>query len=268
VQLSDDPQVLAAVAASTRWTAVEHHPTVTSTNDVALAALHEGAAVGLVVVADRQTAGRGRAGRRWTDDVEGRTGPGNLAVTLTLRAPELHLGLVPLATGLAVADAYAPAGAPPTLKWPNDVLLDGRKAAGILVEHHSIGADRVAGTVLLLGCGLDLDWRDVSRDATAAAWVSLAEVVGGDVDRAAVLAALLVALDHHLGEAERDPARLREGYTARCTTIGERVEAVLPGGVTLTGTALGIDETGRLELETDHDVVAVTAGDVTHLRAR
>jgi BirA family transcriptional regulator, biotin operon repressor / biotin---[acetyl-CoA-carboxylase] ligase len=267
VPLSDDPKVLAAVAASRRWSVVEHHPTVTSTNDVALAALREGAAPGLVVVADRQTAGRGRAGRRWTDDVEGRTGPGNLAVTLTLRAPATHLGLVPLATGLAVADAYTAAGATATLKWPNDVLLDGRKAAGILVEHHDIGAD-AAGAVLLLGCGLDLDWRGVTRDADSAAWVSLAEVVDGDVDRGAVLVELLGALDHHLGVAEQDPARLREGYTARCTTIGERVEAALPGGVTITGTALGIDDTGRLELETDHDVVVVTAGDVTHLRPR
>jgi BirA family biotin operon repressor/biotin-[acetyl-CoA-carboxylase] ligase len=261
VRLSDDERVTSAVTASVRWRTLEHHETVGSTNDVVLAALRDGAAPGLVVVADRQTAGRGRAGRSWTDDVAGPHGPGNLAVTASLVAPAEAPGLVPLATGLAVADAFEEVGADPELKWPNDVLLDDRKAAGILVERHDLEVP-----VLLLGCGLDLDWRGVDREGDAAGWTSVAESIGDDVDRAEVLAALLRALDRHLGVLADDPPLLLERYSLRCATIGLEVHASLPGGATVTGTALGLDESGRLELDTGHELVAVTAGDVTHLR--
>jgi BirA family transcriptional regulator, biotin operon repressor / biotin---[acetyl-CoA-carboxylase] ligase len=261
--LAGHPAVAAAVAGGGRWTRVHHIPEVTSTNDVALERLQAGEPAGLVVVADAQTAGRGRAGRGWIDAVQGSEGPGNLAVTATVPVRAQRAGgAVPLAAGLAVADAFRAAGASPTLKWPNDVLLDDRKACGILVERH----DLPAGSVLLIGCGLDLDWRGVSRGGEVAGWTSLAESLGAAVDRGAVLGALLTHLDRRLHVLERDPAALLTAYRAACVTLDRPVRVVLPGGEERTGVARDLDADGHLVVATDDGTFVVRAGDVVHLR--
>ncbi len=255
--LSLHPSVTAAVAGSARIVAHTHHDRVTSTNDLAREAVAAGAPLAQLVTADRQTAGRGRAGRAWTDDVDGPAGPANLAVSLAVATPPRSPGLVPLAAGLAVAATYRDAGADPELKWPNDVLLSGAKAAGILTERHVVaGRD-----VVVIGCGLDLDWRGVQRAAEAATWTSLAEAVGRDVDRGEVLGALVVALDREL-DALADPTVLLERYRERCVTIGRQVRVTLPGDRQLTGQAVGLDREGLLEVDTGGARVSVQAGDV------
>ena len=266
--LADAPAVRSALAASSMFGPLEHHQRVGSTNDVARSRLAETAEPGLVVVADRQTAGRGRAGRSWTDDVDGPDGPANLAVTATLSAPEQNAELTSLATGLAVADAFAAAGAAGGreievgLKWPNDVLLGGRKAAGILIERHTVaGRD-----VLLIGCGLDLDWRGVARTGEAAGWTSLAETVGAPVDRAQVLATLITALTRHLGVLAEHPRTLLATYRRHCVTIGSDVDVQLPRGEPLSGTAVDVDDRGRLVVDTGRERIEVLVGDVTHVR--
>jgi BirA family transcriptional regulator, biotin operon repressor / biotin---[acetyl-CoA-carboxylase] ligase len=261
--LARHPAVLAAIAGSGRWTQVSHLPEVSSTNDVALDRLRAGEPAGLVVVADAQTAGRGRAGRGWIDAVQGPEGPGNLAVTASVPVRSEAVGAVPLAAGLAVADAFRGAGASPTLKWPNDVLLDDRKACGILVERH----DLTGGSVLLVGCGLDLDWRGVPRDGDAAGWTSLAESLGGPVDRGEVLGALLVHLDRRLGVLERDPAALLAAYREVCATLDRPVRVVLPGGEQRTGVARDLDADGHLVVATAVGPLVVRAGDVVHVVA-
>lgn len=260
--LAEHPSVRAAVAAARRWTAVHHHVEVTSTNDVALDRLRAGQTVGLVVVADAQTAGRGRAGRGWTDAVPGPTGPANLAVTATA-SPPARAGLVPLAAGLAVVDAFAAAGADARLKWPNDVLLDGRKAAGILVERH----DLPAGPVVLVGCGLDLDWRGVAREGDASGWTSLAEVLAAAVDRGEVLGTLLDRLAARLDALETDPDGLLAAYRAACATLGRPVRVLLPGDEQRSGTATGLDGDGHLVVATGSGRLVVHAGDVVHVRS-
>ncbi len=262
---SSHPAVQAAVRGARHLTSHEHLDTVTSTNDVALArvspgpalGVSPGPALGLVVSADRQTAGRGRRGRSWTDDVGGPEGPGNLAVSVVVPLPRDAPGLTPVAVGLAVAAAYEAAGASPALKWPNDVELGGRKAAGILVERHAVGGR----DVVVIGCGLDLDWRGVSREGEAAAWTSLAEALGHGVDRGQVLADLLLALDAELS-ALADPAGLLARYRRRCSTLGRGVEVVLPDGAVLVGTAVDLDAEGLLIVEADGARTAVRAGDV------
>jgi BirA family transcriptional regulator, biotin operon repressor / biotin---[acetyl-CoA-carboxylase] ligase len=261
--LSRHTAVLAAIASCGRWTRVSHLPEVTSTNDVALDRLRAGEAAGLVVVADAQTAGRGSAGRGWIDAVQGPEGPGNLAVTASMPVRSEAVGAVPLAAGLAVADAFRAAGATPTLKWPNDVLLDDRKACGILVERH----DLPRGAVLLVGCGLDLDWRGVPRAGVAAGWTSLAESLGGPVDRGAVLGALLVHLDRRLRVLERDPAALLTAYREVCATLERPVRVVLPGGEERTGVARDLDADGHLVVATGTGPLVVRAGDVVHVVA-
>lgn len=260
--LDTHPAVIAAVSAGSRWSVVHHAAEVSSTNDVAMDRLRGGAAPGLVVVADAQTAGRGRAGRGWTDAVAGPEGPGNLAVTATVRGEPKAVGAVPLAAGLAVAGAYAAAGGSPTLKWPNDVLLDDRKAAGILVERHELAG----APVVLVGCGLDLDWRGVQREGDAAGWTSLAESLGRSVDRGEVLGALLAGLERTLDTLERDPFALLAEYRDACATIGREVRVLLPGGEQRSGIARGLDAQGHLVVATDSGRLVVRAGDVVHVR--
>lgn len=258
MSLASHPAVQAAVRSAHHLTLHQHHPSVTSTNDVALSGVGAGVPLGLVVTADRQTAGRGRHGRTWTDDVAGPEGPGNLAVTVVVALPAHAPGLTPLATGLAVHAAYASAGADPELKWPNDVLLDGRKAAGILVERHTV----VGREVAVIGCGLDLDWRGVPRDGDAARWTSLAESLGEGIDRGRVLADLLEALDRELWGLG-GPAALLARYRERCGTLGRDVEVALPGGRRVAGTAVDLDGDGLLVVDTGRERVTVRAGDVT-----
>lgn len=260
--LSADPRVLACLVASTVWHGVTHLAEVGSTQDLALQQLRLGQRPGLVVVADAQTAGRGRAGRSWRDDVTGPGGPANLAVTATVPAPDRNAGLAPLATGLAVAGAYRAAGAAPSLKWPNDVLLAGRKAAGILVERHTLPD---GPTVLLIGCGLNLDWRGVERSGDATRWTSLAEETGGDVDRAQVLVDLLEQLGSRLQQLSGDPEGVLAAYRPRCATIGREVRVERPGGQVVVGRASSIDASGRLILEADTGRQVVDVGDVFHI---
>lgn len=257
--LARHPAVTALLDAATGWHAVAHHREVTSTNDVALERLRGGAAPGLVVTADHQTAGRGRAGRGW--DSGPRPGA-SLLCTATVPASGHGDGLVPLAAGLAVVDAARSTGADLALKWPNDALAGERKCAGVLAERHTVGSDEV----LLVGIGVDVDWRGHARDGDAAAWTSLAEELDRAVDRGAVLAVLLRSLAGWLDAARQDRDGLLDTYRIRCTTLGRDVEVQLPGGRRLGGHAVDVDRDGRLLVDTGRERVAVSAGDVVHLR--
>lgn len=243
------------VRAGTPWTALEHHGEVTSTNDLAAARAREGAAPGLVVVADHQTAGRGRSGRRWED----RPG-GSLLVSCLVAPPGGPLPLVPVVAGLAVSDAARRAGGTATVKWPNDVLVGGRKCAGVLVEHHGAAAGQPAR--LVVGVGLNVDWRGTE---VPPGWTSLAGETGRDQDRFAILADLLDALADRLGQVEADPGGLLRAYRRRCATLGWHVEVGTPGG-TVRGRATDIDRQGALLVDTGQGTVAVSTGEVLRTR--
>lgn len=213
--------------ADIRWLAE-----VASTNDVLVALARGGAPDGLVVVADHQTAGRGRRGRTW----EAPAGSSLLASVLLRPAPPL----VTLAAGLAAADACAEvAGVEVALKWPNDLLLaGGGKLGGILAE--------AVGGAAVVGLGLNVDWGGAPLPAGAAS-------LGRPVDRRALLDAWLRGLDQ--------PGDVLARYRERCSTIGRRVRVQLVDGV-LEGVATAVEGDGRL-------VVGgrpVAAGDVVHLR--
>jgi BirA family transcriptional regulator, biotin operon repressor / biotin---[acetyl-CoA-carboxylase] ligase len=266
VTLADDPQVRAVFDGRTRWCRLRHEHVVGSTNDVALAELGDGAPPGLVVTADRQRAGRGRRGRAWLDDVVGAGGPVNLAVTATAPTPR-RPGLTPLVAGISVAAAADELGVHTGLKWPNDVLADGEKLAGILVERHRT----TGGDVVLIGCGVNVDWRGVPRDPALGSWTSLAEVIGDDAPRARVLAGLLHHLDAWLTVLAHDPAEVLAEYRRRSLTLGSKVRVTLPSGDVLEGVAVEIDADGRLIVRRPEggatDDVVVAAGDVVHVRA-
>jgi BirA family transcriptional regulator, biotin operon repressor / biotin---[acetyl-CoA-carboxylase] ligase len=260
--LASHERIRALLSGPVLWHHLEHLDEVDSTNDLALEHARDGTPPGLVVVADRQRAGRGRAGRGWRDHVSA-FGPASLLCTMTVAVPEANAGLVPLAAGLALADALRRQGARPALKWPNDVLLDEQKTAGILVERHGLAA---GAEVLLIGVGCNLDWRGLDRPDDEIAWTSVAEQTGAPVDRGEVLADLLRGLATWLRSVPTDPLRLLVAYRDACATIGREVRVSFPDGEQLVGRAADLDREGRLVVDTPQGPLAVNAGDVRHLR--
>ena len=200
-----------------------------STNDRARALAAAGAPHGTLVTAAEQSAGRGRQGRRWSA-VAGRA----LLASVVLREPP---ELLPLAAAVAVADAVAatlPArGAAVAIKWPNDVLLDGRKVAGILAE----GRPQERWAVLGVGLNVAVDLADLPHEL-----LSTAATMGlGTADVETVLAGVLTALERRLGQ---DPAAVLAAWEARDALRGQEI-----AWTTGRGVAAGIDGAGRLVVE-------------------
>ncbi|AXG79939.1 biotin--[acetyl-CoA-carboxylase] ligase [Streptomyces paludis] len=249
------------------WTALDVVTATGSTNSDLAARARDGAVEGAVLVAEEQTAGRGRLDRRWT--APARSG---IFFSVLLRpGPEVpveRLGWLPLLTGVAVATGLArAAGVDTALKWPNDLLVtvggEERKAGGILAER--AGADAV-----VVGVGLNVSLRADELPVPTAGSLHLADAVS--LDRDTLLRGVLRSLEQWYGRwraAGGDPALsgLQEAYAAGCATLGRTVRAELPGDRALTGEAVAVDGDGRLILRTaDGTRQAVSAGDVVHVR--
>ncbi|TDD45782.1 biotin--[acetyl-CoA-carboxylase] ligase [Kribbella antibiotica] len=240
------------------WTQIDVLEDTPSTNaDVAKAAA-EGAPEGLVVLTEYQSAGRGRLGRTWT------TPPRSaLLMSALLRpttvAPERWpwLGLlVPLAVAAAVRQV---AQIPAQVKWPNDVLVEDRKLAGILLE-------RIDGPAVVVGMGINVTLRESEKPHPAA--TSLALENAATTDRVTVAAAVLRELETRYRTWLEDPTALLPEYRELSATLGRAVRVELPDGAFLEGTARDLAADGRLIVDTPLGERALAAGDVTHLRAR
>lgn len=253
-----NPSLAALLRGPSPWHTVEVLDEVASTNDLVAERAAAGTPAGLVIVADRQTAGRGRRGRPWEDVEPGRS----LLASALVEAPARGVTLVPLAAGVAVADAIRRLGVGAELKWPNDVLvpIEGelRKAAGILVEQH--------GRHVVVGIGVNVDWRGVPRDGERAAWGSVAEALGADVDRWELLTDVLRALGSWMRDLASDPVRLLASYRTRCATLGQDVEVAVPSGDRLVGRAVDLTADGALLVDTAAGRATIAAGDVEHVR--
>jgi BirA family biotin operon repressor/biotin-[acetyl-CoA-carboxylase] ligase len=232
-----------------------------STNADVLAAAVAGEPEGLVVVAGTQIAGRGRQGRTWESPPGG-----GLWFTLLLRPDEVpvaRFGWLPLLAGVALAEAVTEktkvdAG----LKWPNDLLVDERKCAGILAEATGTG-----GVALGIGLNTNLDADQLPPAPTGMKATSLQELTGSEVDNDVLLDAVLDRLAVRYAEwrtraGDPEESGLRWAYTQNCVTIGKRVRAILPGGTEIAGLATTVDGDGRLVVGDQ----PVAAGDVVHLR--
>jgi BirA family transcriptional regulator, biotin operon repressor / biotin---[acetyl-CoA-carboxylase] ligase len=248
-----------------------------STNADLLTAARSGAATGTVLVAEEQTAGRGRLDRSWQSE------PGaSLTFSVLLRpagVPAANLGWLPLLAGVAMVSALrVQTGLEISLKWPNDVLagsagarvaagasaaVGGGKLAGILAEQ--------AGDAVVIGIGLNVSATESELPGGPATSLSLAGAA--DPDRQAILVALLTELERWYlrwsvgprpGDAEA--CGLRASYLECCATIGRDVRVELPGGKMLTGRAADVDGVGRLLVTADDGVHAISAGDVVHVR--
>lgn len=254
--------------AGTRWR-LEWVERTGSTNADLLAAASGGEPAGAVLAAEHQEAGRGRLDRRWEDD------PGSSLLVSVLLRPELapsraHLASVAVALA-AVRACEEVAELRPALKWPNDLVVgEGsatRKLGGVLAESVLAGERLEA---LVVGIGINVVLPDALPPELAGVATSLAaHAPVGDLDRAALLAALLRFLDALVDLLDTDAgrARLLDEYRRRCVTIGATVRVELGGGQSLEGTATGVDPDGHLEvLDSDGLTHTVAVGDVVHLR--
>jgi len=257
-----DAQALTAALAGTGWRRVDVVAETGSTNADLLARAAAGEDIaGTVLLAENQLAGRGRNGRAWSA-VPGTQILMSIGVPTT-GVPAAAWGWLPLATGLAVVDAVARCSTAVAagLKWPNDVLVDGRKLAGILAEV-AVGP---ADPVVVVGVGLNVSQRAEELPQEAAA-TSLA-VLGTAPQRAELVTVLLEELDRRLAQWRAGPAaELPADYRAASVTVGSRVRALQPGDTEVLGDAVAVDDQGRLVIDTDAGPVAVSAGDIVHLR--
>ncbi|MBW8792352.1 MAG: biotin--[acetyl-CoA-carboxylase] ligase [Streptomyces sp.] len=238
-----------------------------STNsDLVARAVAGDADEGAVLVAEEQTAGRGRLDRQWT--APARSGLFFSVLLKPAEVPVARWGWLPLLTGVAVATGLARgAGVDTALKWPNDLLVtvgdEERKAGGILAER--AGEDGV-----VVGVGINVTLRAAELPVPQAGSLALAGAVS--TDRETLLRAVLRSLEDWYGRwraAGGDPgvSGLQEAYAAGCATLGRSVRAELPGDRSLVGEAVAIDGDGRLVIATKEGVQEpVGAGDIVHLR--
>ena len=236
---------------------------VGSTNDVAKKLADEGVAHGEVVVAESQTAGRGRRGRAWASP------PGrNLYMSVVLRPdlPPSRAAELTLLASVAVCQAVRQAGVSAGIKWPNDLVCGGRKLAGILTEL-AADPDRVQWIVLGIGVNVNLRGDDLPADLRPIA-TSLAIERGAPVPRALFAAAVLSALEEWLDRhAEEGFAPVRAAWKEMSDTLGREVR-VRSNAVDLEGLAEDVDEGGALLVRTSAGLERVLAGDVEMLRPR
>ncbi|WP_458245373.1 biotin--[acetyl-CoA-carboxylase] ligase [Streptomyces sp. MAI_2237] len=249
------------------WREVEVVQRTGSTNSDLVARAEAGkAGEGWVLVAEEQTAGRGRLDRQWT--APARSGLFFSVLLAPSEVPVARWGWLPLLTGVAVATGLArAAGVDTALKWPNDLLVsiggEERKAGGILAE-------RAGDHGVVVGVGINVTLRENELPVPTAGSVALAGAVS--TDRDPLLRAVLRALEEwyrRWREAGGDPAEsgLQETYAAGCATLGRTVRAELPGDRSIVGEAVAVDGDGRLVIATEEGVQEpVGAGDIVHLR--
>lgn len=276
-----DPRVTVTPSATTvgpsgtRFTEVRWFESLDSTNRYLLDEARHGASEGLVVVADSQTAGRGRLGRRWEAP------PGdNLLVSVLLRPdlPDNARHLASAVVALAAADACAAAtGVSVRIKWPNDLLVGDRKLAGVLAEADiGTGAGQAAGTPapIVVGIGINVGWPIWTAEAhglsseLAASATSLLRETGEVVDRYRLLDDLLRSLDPRVAELATSQGRDSQAaeFRDRCATLGSRVRVEMADG-SMDGTAVDITSDGHLVVELDDgERRTIVAGDVVHVR--
>jgi BirA family biotin operon repressor/biotin-[acetyl-CoA-carboxylase] ligase len=236
-----------------------------STNADAMALLRDGSPEGVVVVADHQTAGRGRRGRTW----EAPPGAGLLASVL-LRPPVPVVELCTFVLGVAASEAVeAVCGFAPALKWPNDLVWPGdgsapdRKLSGILAE-----ADWGEQVGVVAGIGINTDWPEALPEDLADVAVACNHVTGTAPDREDLLVALLERMAgwYEPLVASQDPGPLLDAWRARSATLGRQVRVDL-GGDEVEGTAVDVTPEGHLVVDTaTGERRTIVVGDVVHLR--
>ena len=252
---------------------IELFEQLSSTNLEATTLGQAGVEHGTVVIADRQTAGRGRLARTWFSP-----GGANVYCSLVLRADiptnrlSEWLSWLPLITALAAAEAIESiVSAPVSLKWPNDLLMAGRKVGGILCKNLQVSP---SGPFQVIGVGINVnmnpdDFPAELRESATSLWNETHAVV----DRNRLIAQFLLEMEQCLEElAGRGSQQLALAYQRRCSTIGSKVRASLADGSELTGYAESISQDGSLRITTQsgaspEKIVELRVADIVHLRS-
>jgi BirA family biotin operon repressor/biotin-[acetyl-CoA-carboxylase] ligase len=226
---------------------------VDSTNKELLRRLDSETPEFFAVTADNQTAGLGRLGRNWVTEA-GKS----LAVSILLRpTSRSQTDWITIMAGLALSSALEKHGLVVSLKWPNDLLVDGKKLSGILAEMVDLNT-------VILGIGINIKPQEHSPDTAT----SLQEL-GLKMEKDQLLEVIATELKSYWFRLKADSktaiAQFQAELLTRCGTLGTRVRAELPGGKNIYGVAIAIDETGRLIVQAPKPV-ALAAADVWHLR--
>ena len=226
---------------------------VDSTNKELLRRLDSETPEFFAVTADNQTAGLGRLGRNWVTEA-GKS----LAVSILLRpTSRSQTDWITIMAGLALSSALEKHGLVVSLKWPNDLLVDGKKLSGILAEMVDLNT-------VVLGIGINIKPQEHSPDTAT----SLQEL-GLKIEKDQLLEVIATELKSYWFRLKADSktaiAQFQAELLTRCGTLGTRVRAELPGGKNIYGVAIAIDETGRLIVQAP-EPVALAAADVWHLR--
>ena len=249
-----------AAALNSRWSRITVVDETASTNADLIA--DPSAPDRTALIAELQSAGRGRMDRQWVSP-RGR----GLTFSVLFRppVPMLLWGWLPLLAGVAVHEAVtAVTGVPVELKWPNDLLarpeIGGGKLAGILAQS--------SADAIVIGIGLNVS--TAAEELAVDTATSLALCGATELDRTALLTAILGRLDARMAQwvdvgGDAEACGLAAAYRDLCATLGQDV-VVSTGGTGLRGRAIGIDESGRLAVEADGVLHAVSAGDVEHVR--
>jgi BirA family transcriptional regulator, biotin operon repressor / biotin---[acetyl-CoA-carboxylase] ligase len=258
------PLERALVVPGSLWRRIDVRTQTGSTNADVADAARRGEPEGLVVVAERQLAGRGRRDRSWASPPRA-----GLTLSVLLRpgpgVPPKAWGWLPLLAGVALRDAVRErAAVDAALKWPNDLLVGDAKCAGILAE--------VIGDAVVVGIGLNVTTRAEELPDTSIPATSLRLAGATDTDRGPLLRAVLRGLDRWYdgwreaaGDAEM--CGLLGEYRTACATLGRPVTVRMPDGADLAGTATTVDRDGQLVIRTaDGRDRVISAGDVLHVR--
>ena len=235
------------------WTSVAVKDVTGSTNADLASGEHP---VGSVLVAESQTAGRGRLDRRWVSPPRAAL---MFSVLVRPAVPASNAGWLPLLAGVAVAAAIDDVvGLNARLKWPNDVLIGDRKLAGILAEQAA------CGVIVGIGLNVSATAAELPPPGPGSLRPTSLLIEGAGTEREPLLIAILGELERWY----REPAAgLREEYVTRCATIGRDVRVELPNGRSLRGTADTVDPSGCLVVRAPGaEPVAIIAGDVVHVR--
>lgn len=255
----DQPVLSSGPVAKIIGSKVVRYAAVSSTMDAARDLAIGGAEEGTVVLAEKQTGGRGRLGRRWLAP------PGtSILMSIVLRPPIEKLTALNMVAALAVARAIEQAtGLEARIKWPNDVLIDSRKVCGILLET-DIARDKVNWVIVGIGLNVNLDVAALPEMPTPP--TSLSTALGRKVDKEELLRALLLQLDK-LYQALLAGQPVRQLWLERLDTLGKEVTVTI-GDTVERGVAESVDDQGSLLLRrADGSLAVIVAGDVT-LRPR
>ncbi|GAA4899013.1 biotin--[acetyl-CoA-carboxylase] ligase [Tessaracoccus lubricantis] len=257
-ELPDASRIRALLEPGTPFSRVEVVDTTGSTNADLSQRAHAGEGEGAALVSMEQTAGRGRLDRQW---VSPHGASISLSVLLKPRPEFQHWGWLSLLAGMAVSAAIADCAPEPsrvTLKWPNDVLIGGRKVCGILSER----VEQPDGARAVVGMGINVTLTRDQLPVPNATSLALEDI---PTDQSRLVAGVLNHFARYY-TAWQLRGSLREEYEARCSSIGAQLRVVVDGERTVEGTGRGVDVFGRLQVATADGVQTFAVGDVVHAR--